>query len=298
MAMIETRLLKYFLTVAREKNLTRAASLLYITQPTLSRQMTLLEEELGVQFFERSSRPLKLTDEGILLMRRAEEILELVEKTQNELSVGEEMVEGGVSIGCGELSSVKLLCEWIAHFRQQYPHVSFEVYTANADSIKKRMENGLTDIGLLLEPIDIERYEYMRMPVKERWAALMPLGVPLAKRQAVTAKELSDIPVILPSRQKVQSEVANWFGESFESLNIAAVSNLSTNAALLVQAGLGYALTIEGSMPFMDQTDISMVPLSPPLYSTSVIAWKRNQPFSAAVKRFIKYVKCLKSMEQ
>ena len=296
--MIETRLLLYFLTVARERNITNAAKLLHITQPTLSRQMTLLEDEIGAKLFVRGSRPLSLTEEGRLLRRSAEEILELIEKTEAEISAHEEQVEGTICIGCGELASVKVLMQWIAEFSRQYPRVTFDVYTANADLIKHRMDNGLTDVGLLMEPVDMDRCEYIRMPVRERWAAVLPAGVPLAKREWVTAKDLAGLPVILPSRQKVHDEVASWFGSDYDRLQIIGVSNLSTNAAMMVQAGLGYALTVEGALPFLDQSEVRMVPLHPALTATSVLAWKRGQPFSPAVGRFLEWIKCSMSMEE
>lgn len=289
--MIETRLLYYFLAVAKEQNITNAAKSLHITQPTLSRQMVLLEEEIGAKLFVRGSRPLALTNEGLLLRRRAEEILELVEKTEEELSAREEQIEGIITIGCGELASVKFLTEVIAGFHERYPRVVFDMYTANADQIKHRMDEGLTDIGLLLEPAEVERYEYVRMPVKERWAVVIPSGVPLAKKEYVTAKDLADIPVIMPSRQKVHDEVANWFGDYYEKLEITGESNLSTNGALLVQAGLGYALIIEGALPFLDCSEVCMVPLYPELTATSILAWKRQQPFSAATMSFLEYFK-------
>lgn len=295
--MIETRLLHYFLAVAKEGNITNAAKVLHITQPTLSRQMALLEEEIGAKLFLRDSRPLTLTNEGILLRRRAEEIMEMMEKTEAELHAQEEQIEGTISIGCGELAVVKLLSEAIVGFQQKYPRVIFDVYTANADEIKHRMDEGRTDIGLLLEPVEIERYEYIRMPVKERWVAIMPAGVPLAKREYVTAKDLSDIPVIMPSRQKVHAEVANWFGKYYEKLNLTGVSNLSTNAALMVQAGMGYALIVEGALPFLERKEIQMVPLYPELTATAVLAWKRGQPFSTATVRFLEYIKCFLSMK-
>lgn len=295
--MVETRLLHYFLTVARERNITNAAKALHITQPTLSRQMALLEQEIGAKLFLRDSRPLSLTEEGLLLRRRAEEILELIEKTEAEIAVQEEQVEGTISIGCGELASVKLLTDLMADFSQRYPQVMFDVYTANADQIKRRMDDGLTDLGLLLEPVDMERYEYIRMPVKERWAAVMPSGVPLARREHVTAKDLADIPVIMPSRQKVHDEVANWFGSYYEKLRVIGVSNLSTNAAMMVRAGLGYALIVEGALPFLEQSEVRMVPLYPELTATSVLAWKRGQPFPTAGSRFLEYAKCFLGMD-
>lgn len=295
--MIETRLLRYFLTVARERNITNAAKALHITQPTLSRQMALLEEEVGARLFIRGNRSLTLTDEGLLLRRRAEKILALVEKTEAELSSREEQVEGTVSIGCGELASVRLLTDLIAEFSQRYPRVTFDIYTATADQIKRRIDDGLTDIGLLLEPMDMEHYEYIRMPVKERWVALMPSGVPLAKRDGVSAKDLAEIPVILPSRQKVHDEVASWFGPHYEELRVIGTSNLSTNAALLVRAGLGYALIVEGALPFLERSEVCMVPLHPKLESTSVLAWKRGQPLPTPATRFLRFIQCSLSMK-
>ena len=294
--MIETRLLQYFLIVAQEKNITNASKILHITQPTLSRQMSLLEREIGVALFEKGSRPLKLTNEGVLLRRRAEEILNLIQKAEQEALNCEAQVEGTVSIGCGELASVRLLSEILASFRIKYSHVAFDLYTANADDIKRSMDDGLTDIGLLLEPVDMERYEYIRMPLKERWAVLVPAGVPLAKREYITAKDLADIPVILPKRQKIHDEAASWFGRYYHSLKIASTSNMSTNAAVLVCAGIGYALTLEGSLPFLKEEEIRMVPLYPELLATSALAWRRQQPRSPAVTKFIEYFKCSLSM--
>lgn len=211
-AMIETRLLQYFLTVAREQSITGAAKALHITQPTLSRQMAMLEQQIGKALFLHESRPLALTEEGRLLRRRAEEILALVDKAEEELSRPEDRLEGVVTIGCGELASVRLLTDCIASFRERHPGVLFDLYTANADQICRRMEDGLTDIGLLLEPVDMRRFSYIRMPVEERWAVIVPSGVPLSKRAFVTAEDLMGIDVILPSRLKVRDEVANWFG--------------------------------------------------------------------------------------
>lgn len=294
--MIETRLLNYFLTVAREQNITSAANVLHITQPTLSRQMAMLEEEIGAKLFIKSSRPLTLTNEGMLLKRRAEEILELVKKTEDEISLREEQIEGTVSIGCGELASVKLLSDILAGFSEKYPRIVFDIFTANADEIKHRMDNGLTDIGLLLEPVDMEKYEFIRMPMKERWTALIPSGVPLAQKEHISPQDLSDIPIIMPRRQKVRDEVASWFGDYYKDLKISAICNFSTNAAMLVRAGLGYALTVEGGLPFLEKSEITMVPLFPELLATSVLAWKRQQPVSAAVNRFIEYLKCFLGM--
>lgn len=295
--MIETRLLHYFLTVARERSITNAAKALHITQPTLSRQMAMLEEQLGQRLFLREGRPLTLTEEGRLLQRRAEEILALVDRTEEELAHHDGQLEGTVTIGCGELASVRLLTGLIASFREKYPGVQFDLYTANADQIRRRMEDGLTDIGLLLEPVDMERFAYVRMPVRERWAAIVPSGVPLAKRAFVTAGDLVGVGVILPSRLKVLDEVINWFGSTYPKVTVVGMSNMSTNAALMVSAGIGYALIVEGALPFLNRDEVSLLPLQPELTATSILAWRREQPHARPTALFLEHVQCLLGME-
>lgn len=288
---MEIRVLRYFLTVVREGGINRAAETLHITQPTLSRQLSQLEEEVGVKLFHRGARKITLTNEGILLRRRAEEILALVDRTQQELIEQEELVEGQVVIGCGELAAVQVLPEIIASFREKYPLVSYDIFTANADVVKEQMEKGLIDIGVLLEPIDMEKFDFIRLSEKERWVVLMRPDDSLAKQESVGAKDLEGSPIILPRRPNVQNELSNWFGESFQDTQIQFTSNLSTNGALMVQRGLAYSIVIEGSVPFWDKEKIVYRPLWPELTATSVLAWKRQQPFSLAATRFKEYIK-------
>lgn len=294
---MEIRVLRYFLTVVREESITRAAEVLHITQPTLSRQLSQLEEEIGVRLFERGSRKITLTNEGILLRRRAEEILQLVDKTERELIEQDEQVEGKISIGCGEIAAVQLLPKLFKTFREKYPRVSFDIFTATADLVKEQMDKGLIDIGLLLEPVDMEKYDFIRMDTRERWVVLMRPDDPLAQKDFVTASDLSALPLILPRRMGVQSELASWFGEYFEGLNIAFTSNLSTNGAVMVESGLAYSVVIEGAVQYWDKSKVIYRPLSPALTATSVLAWKRGQPFSLASSKFIKHMKCFLSMD-
>lgn len=293
---MEIRVLRYFLTVVREQSITKASEVLHITQPTLSRQLAQMEEEVGVKLFDRGTRKITLTNEGLLLRRRAEEILQLVDKTERELVIQEEQVEGKITIGCGEIASVQLLPDLFQSFQEKYPRVTFDIYTATADHVKDQMDRGLVDIGLLLEPIDIEKYDFIRLDMKERWVVLMRPDSPLAKKDAVTAGELSELPLILPRRLRVQSELASWFGDYYENLNVMFTSNLSTNAAIMVSQGLAYSVVVEGSVPFWDQSKITYRPLSPDLTATSVLAWKRGQPFSLAATKFIEHIKCLLGM--
>ena len=294
---MEIRVLRYFLTVVREESITRAAEVLHITQPTLSRQLSQMEEEVGVKLFHRGTRKITLTNEGILLRRRAEEILQLVDKTEKELIELDEQVEGKISIGCGEIASVRILSELIDSFRKRYPNVSFDIFTATADMVKEQMDKGLLDIGLLLEPIDMEKYDFIRLDMKEKWVVLMHPDSPLADKEAVTAKDLSVLPLILPRRMSVQSELASWFGDYYDKLNVAFTSNLSTNSAIMVLNGLAYSLVIEGAVPFWDSSKVTYRPLMPSLTATSVLAWKRGQPFSLAATKFIEHLKCFLSME-
>lgn len=293
---MELRVLRYFLTVAREESITKAAEVLHITQPTLSRQLSQLEETVGVKLFERGPRKITLTNEGILLRRRAEEILQLVDKTQTELLEQETQVEGKIAVGCGEIASVQLLSTLFKQFREKYPRVSFDIFTATADLVKEQMDKGLLDIGLLLEPIDMEKYDFIRLNQKENWVVLMRPDDPLTQKSCMTAKDLSTLPLILPRRTSVQSELASWFGDYYEGLHIVFTSNLSTNGAIMVSNGLAYSLVIEGSVPFWDSTKLVYRPLSPALTATSVLAWKRGQPFGAAAAKFLEYAKCFLSM--
>lgn len=295
---MEIRVLKYFLTVVREENITKAASVLHITQPTLSRQLAQLEEETGVTLFRRGTRRIVLTNEGILLRRRAEEIVSLVDKTERELVERDELVDGCVSIGCGVAVAVQNLAELIGSFQKAYPLVTYNLYTGAADLVQERIDRGLLDMGLLMEPVDVDKYEYIRLPLKDRWGVFMRPDDPLAQKEALTAQDLAALPLSIVSRLQAKSEVANWFGDYFNKLNIRFTSNLSTNASIMVHNGLSYGVLLEGSMPFIDKAQLSFRPLSPPLPASSLLAWKRGQPYSLAVTKFIAHAKCFLSMER
>lgn len=289
---MEIRVLRYFLAVAREEGINRAAEVLHITQPTLSRQLSQLEDEVGVKLFHRGSKKITLTNEGILLRRRAEEILSLVDRTERELMEQDELVEGRIVIGGGELASMQVLPEIIESFQEKYPLVTFDIFTGNADLVKEQMEKGLIDIGVLLEPIDIEKFEFIRLQGKERWVVLMRPDDTLVGKESVCAKDLENKPLILPRRTNVKNELSNWFGDSFQEQQVLFTSNLTTNSALMVQRGLAYSIVIEGSIPFWNKEKIAYRPLCPELTANSVLAWKKQQPFSLAATKFIEHMKC------
>lgn len=285
---MELRVLRYFLMVAREENITRAASLLNVTQPTLSRQLMQLEDELGTQLFHRGKYSVTLTEDGMLLRRRAEELVSLSEKTVNELSHREDIVEGEVAIGAGETRSMSFIAEVIRAFRTIYSAVSFDIHSATADDIKDKLEKGLLDIGLLTEPVDISKYEFIRMPLRERWGVLCRKDSPLAEKPYVTPTDISSYPLIAAKREQVRNELASWFGTSLEKLDIAARYNLVMNAAALVRSNAGIALCFDLGTIY---DDLSFVPLHPLLETGSVLVWKKNQMMSEAARRFIDSVR-------
>ena len=285
---MEFRVLKYFLMTAREENITKAAGLLHITQPTLSRQLMQLEDELGVKLFIRSNHNIKLTEDGMLLRRRAQELISLAEKTEEELSGSKGELAGEISIGCGETRNMNFLAERIAHFREEHPLVRFNIFTANADDIKERIEKGLIDLGLMMEPVDISKYEFVRMPAREQWAVMVKEDSPLAQKQYVTAKDLVGVPLILVYRQPVKNELANWFGKYYDKIEIAATYNLVLNAVSMVQNGVGAAICF-----VMDDIypGVKLIPLYPKFDTGAVLAWKKEQPAAKAAEKFVVEVK-------
>ena len=285
---MELRVLNYFLMVAREENITRAAQLLHVTQPTLSRQLMQLEEELGVQLFHRGKHSVSLTEEGMLLRRRAQELVSLSEKAKLELQRKEDVPAGEIAIGCGETKSMSLLSKCMVSFRERYPLVQFSIYSAIADDIKERIEKGLLDMGLLVEPVDISKYEYIRMPVKERWGVLVREDSPLAGKGSVTPEDLLGVPLIMSRREPVKNELASWFGAAFDQLEIAAGFNLIVNAAFMVEQGLGAALCFDLGIVF---ENLRFVPLAPRMETGSVLVWKKNQALSSAQAQFIRHIR-------
>lgn len=287
---MEIRVLKYFLTVVQEENLSKAAEALFLTQPTLSRQIAALEEELGTTLFMRGKK-LALTEDGMLLRRRAEEIVRMVEKTEQEFVESTENIGGTISIGTGGLYSFGALTNILNTFKADYPKVQFEFYTNNADYVKDRLDKGLLDFGLLLEPVDIEKYDFIRMKEKERWGLLVQAESPLASKEYITKDDLKDIPIITTNRMALQKEFTNWLGSDFGELNIFGTYNLLINAAKLVRAGVANALTIEGSVDLYDKQVMCFKPLYPELTMTSVWAWKKFQPSGKAANRLLERIK-------
>lgn len=285
---MELRVLKYFLAVAREENITKAAALLHLTQPTLSRQLMQLEEELGVQLFRRSRYHIELTEDGMLLRRRAQELVDLAEKTTREFTMRETELMGEISIGAGETRSMSFLSRAMVSFRERYPKVTFRIFSATADDVKERLDTGLLDMGLLTEPVDVGRYAFCRMKERDRWGVLVRLDSPLAGLDSVTPDDLEQVPLIISGRERVQRELANWFGDRWERLQIAASFNLILNAANMVRYGVGTALSFDLNFSF---DDLRFIPLSPTMDTGTVLVWKKDLVLTPVVEAFHQHIK-------
>lgn len=288
---MEIRILRYFLTVVREENISRAAEILYITQPTLSRQLQELEKELDTKLFIRGKSKITLTDSGVLLRRRAEELVELADKMEREFLSKEENISGTISIGCGECMAVKTLSEQIDLFIKEYPEVKFDLYTGSADHIKEQIDRGIMDIGLLMEPIEIDKYEYIRLQQTEHWGVLLNSDNPLCEKTLLTVADIKEIPLIIPRRIGAQGVLRNWFGDYFDKLNIISTCNLVGNSIRMILKGTGSIVTIDGAVDLYENKQLCFRPLSPELINTSVIAWKKYQPFGQAATKFINHLK-------
>lgn len=285
---MELRTLKSFLAVAQEENITRAARALHVTQPSLSRQIMQLEQSLGVKLFHRGKYSMTLTEHGRLLKRRAQEILALASRAERELAPGEQPVSGEIAIGCGETRNLEILSRLMADFQREYPDVRFDLYTATADDVKERMESGLADLGLLVEPVEIANYHFLKLPLREKWCLLLPADSPLAKKAALSPADLANQRLILTRRKSVQNELENWLGAYYPQVRLVATSNLSYyNRMLMVKSGLGVAACHEFSLT--DPT-LCLRPLTPELSNGSVLIWKKSQEFSPAVEAFLSFL--------
>lgn len=292
---MELRTLRYFLATAMEGNITRAADILHVTQPTLSRQLMDLEKELGTTLVIRGKKGLTLTDDGLYFRQRAEEIIELAERLERQFVEKSENISGVINIGATEAIGSRILAKLIRNFSKKYPLVQFNLFNEMADTIKDRLDKGLEDIGLLLEPVDVLKYNYVRLTQKETWGILVRNDHPLAARNAVSAQEMADYPLILPSREKVRAEIINWIGKDEKDLCIPLSYTLLSNAVLLVEEGLGCAFCLDGALALRNSPNLCFIPISPEHTTRSVLVWKKNQMFSPATSLFIQEINMMRA---
>lgn len=288
---MDIRLLNYFLAVAREGNISKAAESLHITQPTLSRQMMELEEELGTDLFVRGKRKIMLTDSGILFQQRAKEIIQQFEKTKRELAEQNNLTGGVVTIGCVESSASYLLPDVLSEFSKQYPMVKYELYSADGNDIREKIDRGDIDIGILLEPVETAKYDYIRLPFYEQWGIVMKKDAPFADKKSINMEDIKNKPLIVPRRTIVIEEIAKWLGMESDQLNIVASHNLLTNSLLLIEKGLGYTICVKGAFDIRKKDNICFVPFAPERITGHVLAWKKNKVFSNATTKFLQYIK-------
>lgn len=285
---MEIRVLRYFLAVVREESITKAAETLHITQPTLSRQLQQLEEELNTHLFIRGKHHMTLTDEGMLLKKRAEDIVELADKTEKEFLAQDDLISGDICIGSGETFAMHEVGKVMREFQNLYPAVQFHLFSGSADDVIEKLDKGLIDIGILVEPVNVEKYEYIRLQTKERWGILTLKDSALAQKSCVKAQELYGVPLMTSRRLIVQNYLSHWFHTDFDKLNIVATFNLINNASILVEEGIGHALTLEN---VTSHSHLTFVPFDPLLESGNVIVWRKHQVFSKASTRFLEMLK-------
>jgi len=283
---MDVRVLRYFVTVAREGSVTRAANYLHVTQPTLSRQIKELEEELGSKLFVRSNYSIKLTEEGTLLRKRAEDILDLVDKTKAEFLSLHDITSGDIRIGAAETYAMDFIAEAAENLFAQYPNIQYHLYSGNYEEVTERLDKGLLDFCLLVDPIDLTKYNQISLPTKDAWGVVMRKDSPLAEKKSIRPNDLIGLPLIC-SRQALTHELSGWFGEKLDKVKIVATYNLVYNASVLANRGIGYLLGFDRLVNTSEESNLTFRPLRPKLESSLSIVWKKYQIFSPAEELFL-----------
>ena len=288
---MDIRVLEYFLAVAREESITKAAKALSMTQPPLSRQLKELEDELGKQLLIRGNKKVTLTEEGVLLRKRAEELIELMEKTKEEIRSSEERIHGTVLIGAGESDAVSFLARTARRLQMSHPDISYHLYSGDATSITEKLDHGLIDFGLLVEPVDISKYEYLRLPAKDTWGVLMRRDSPLAVKDHILAEDLWEKPLLVSHQIYDSSELSSWFQRDIRKLHITAAYELVYNATHFVKSGCGYALSLDKLINTTGESELTFRPLYPALDAGLCFVWKKHQIFSRASRLYLDTLK-------
>lgn len=284
---MELRVLQYFLAVARENSISGAAEFLHLSQPTLSRQLKELEEELGKQLFIRGNRKITLTEEGMILRKRAEEVTELIRKTKDEISASDDMLAGDISIGAGETDGNRFLIKVMNTMRKEYPLVHFHIISGDKAMITEAVDRGLIDLGIVFGNIDTAKYDSIPVHYEDTWGVLMRRDAELAGKEFVTAKDLADKPLII-SRQAFQNaELKNFFHAEPEKLNIAATYSLLFNGSLMADEGLGYAICLDKLVNVSGDSNLCFKPLNPKTTAHMSVIWKKYQVFSKPTQKFL-----------
>lgn len=284
---MDIRILQYFLAVAREQTISGAAEALHMTQPPLSKQLKELEEELGKQLFVRGKRQITLTREGMLLRKRAEEIVSLMEKTKAEVSASDAAIGGDIYIGGGETEGMRHLAKTIFKIQRQYPHIHFHFFSGDGYDVTERLDRGLIDFGTLIEPIDLSKYDSIRLPRPDIWGLLLRKDHPLAQKEVIRPGDLLNTPLIASRQLMDENGLSGWLGYNYEKLHVVATGNLVNNLRLLAEEGVGCVITLDGIINLSGESPLCFRPLSPKMESWMYLAWKKYQVFSPAAEVFL-----------
>lgn len=286
---MELRVLRYFLAVAREENITAAAESLHVTQPTLSKQLMDLEYELGKKLFERGKRKITLTEEGIFLRKRAQEIVDLSDKTEATIQSSAQSISGDVFIGCGETQGMREIIKVMKKLNDDYPEIRYNLYSGNDEDVSERLDNGLVDFGLFVGNTHLDKYDYKKLPVADVWGLLLRSDNPLAKKKTIKPSDLDGVPILCSRQALTHNELSGWLGKDFKKLKIVSTHNLIYNASLMVEEGFGAALSIKG---LINTADANLVfrPFRPMVKADLIFAWKKYQVFSKPAEIFLKYI--------
>lgn len=297
---MELRVLQYFLAIAREETILGAAERLHMTQPTLSRQMKELEEELGKQLFIRGNRKITLTDDGMLLRQRAEEIVTLVEKTESDIMLSDASLSGDIYIGAGETDGMRLIAKVMHKCCEVYPNIKFHIFSGNSQDVADKIEKGLLDFGIFVEPADISKYDFIKLPSCDTWGLLMRKDSPLANKESILPDDIKDLPLICSDQVMFQNEISGWMEYSYDKLNIVATYNLIYNASLLVEEGNGYALTLDRLINTTGHSPLCFKPLEPKLQVGLTLVWKNIIYFlvqqNTLLKHYAKNLRLIKKI--
>jgi DNA-binding transcriptional LysR family regulator len=283
---MEIRVLRYFLAIAREENMTRAAQQLHISQPSLSKEIKKLEEELGHELFIRTNKSMRLNDEGMLLRKRAEDIVELADKTAEEFSQLDNIIGGEIRIGCAESYLIKHLAQSIRDFKEKYPNFIFHIFSGDTEPVAERLDRGLLDLAVIVEPPNLSKYNYLTIPESDKWGVVMLRDSPLAKKKYITFDDLYGLPLFC-SEQSIKVDFPRWCGDDMDKLNFAGTFNLSYNGSVFVKEGLGYLLTFEHLIDVGAESGLCFRPIRPVLETKMYIIWKKYQVFSPIAGLFL-----------
>ncbi|MCD8019000.1 MAG: LysR family transcriptional regulator [Clostridiales bacterium] len=287
---MELRVLRYFIEVAREGSITGAARSLHISQPTLSKQLKELEAELGCKLFVRGNYNVHLTEEGILLRKRAEDILDMADKTIGEFQSLNDVTGGDVRIGCAESWLICYLASAIKDFRQQYPGLRFHITSGDTRVVVNDLEQGLSDFAVIVEPPDLSKYNYLSLPDGDTWGLLMRTDNPLAQKTAISPEDLQGVPLIT-SPQSIRADLPRWCGETVDQLNIIGTVNLFYNGSIFVREGLGCLLVFDRLADVGSESGLCFRPLFPKLETKMYIIWEKYQVFTPIAERLVELLK-------